>query len=50
VQPDLSVKQQRLALVNVCLGQFMTALDSRSIIIGLPTISIHFHSSMAVVQ
>lgn len=28
----------------------MTALDSRSIIIGLPTISIHFHSSMAVVQ
>lgn len=41
---------QRLALVNVCLGQFMTALDSRSIIVALPTLSIHFQSSMAVVQ
>jgi EmrB/QacA subfamily drug resistance transporter len=50
VQTDLSAKLQRLALVNVCLGQFMTALDSRSIIIALPTISIHFNSSMAVVQ
>jgi MFS family permease len=45
-----SVKLQRLALLNVCLGQFMTALDSRSIIVALPTISIHFNSSMAVVQ
>ena len=50
MQTDLSAKLQRLALVNVCLGQFMTALDSRSIIIALPTISIHFNSSMAVVQ
>ena len=47
---DLSAKLQRLALINVCLGQFMTALDSRSIIVALPTISIHFNSSMAVVQ
>ena len=50
MQTDLSAKLQRLALVNVCLGQFMTALDSRSIIIALPTISIHFSSSMDVVQ
>jgi hypothetical protein len=47
---NLSSELQRLALINVCLGQFMTALDSRSIIIALPTISIHFNSSMAVVQ
>jgi MFS family permease len=46
----LSAKLQRLALINVCLGQFMTALDSRSIIVALPTISIHFNTSMAVVQ
>jgi hypothetical protein len=31
----LSAKLQRLALINVCLGQFMTALDSRSIIVAL---------------
>ena len=46
----LPAKLQRLALINVCLGQFMTALDSRSIIVALPTISIHFNSSIAVVQ
>ncbi|HXK29245.1 MAG TPA: hypothetical protein VJ646_13405, partial [Candidatus Binatia bacterium] len=42
----LSPKLQRLALVNVCLGQFMSALDSRSVIVALPTISIYFNSSM----
>ena len=50
MQANLSSKLQRFALVNVCLGQFMTALDSRSIIIALPTISVQFNSSMAVVQ
>src|SRR3970282_2600285 len=46
----LSPKLQRLALVNVCLGQFMSALDSRSVIVALPTISIYFTSSLAVLQ
>src|SRR3990172_8301195 len=46
----LSPKLQRLALVNVCLGQFMSALDSRSVIVALPTISIYFNSSMALLQ
>ena len=46
----LSPKLQRLALINVCLGQFMTALDSRSVIVALPTISIYFDTSLAVVQ
>jgi len=50
VQTALSPRLQRLALVNVCLGQFMSALDSRSVIVALPTISVYFHSSMAVVQ
>ena len=49
-QPTFSPKLQRLALINVCLGQFMTALDSRSVIVALPTISIYFDTSLAVVQ
>ena len=49
-QPTLSPKLQRLALINVCLGQFMTALDSRSVIVALPTISIYFDTSLAIVQ
>ena len=48
--PTFSPKLQRLALINVCLGQFMTALDSRSVIVALPTISIYFDTSLAVVQ
>ena len=48
--PTLSPKIQRLALINVCLGKFMTALDSRSVIVALPTISIYFDTSLAVVQ
>ena len=48
--PTFSPKLQRLALINVCLGQFMTALDSRSVIVALPTISIYFDMSLAVVQ
>ena len=49
-QASLSLNSQRLALVNVCLGQFMSALDSRSIIVALPTLSVYFNSSLAVVQ
>ena len=46
----LSPRLQRLALFNVCLGQFMSALDSRSVIVALPTISVYFNSSLALVQ
>lgn len=49
-QSTLSPKLQRLALANVCLGQFLSALDSRSVIVALPTISVYFNSSLAVVQ
>jgi len=49
-QAQVSPKQQRLALVNVCLGQFMSALDSRSVNVALPTLSVYFDASMAYVQ
>ncbi len=49
-QTVFSPRLQRLALANVCLGQFIAAVDSRSVIVALPTISIYFNSSMALVQ
>jgi len=49
-QPVLTPRLQRLALLNVCLGQFMSALDSRSVNVALPTLSVHFNVSMAYVQ
>ena len=47
---ELTPRVQRLALLNVCLGQFMSALDSRSVNVALPTMSVHFEVSMAYVQ
>src|SRR5258705_4708422 len=49
-QPELTPRLQRLALVNVCFGQFMSALDSRSVTVALPTLSVYFDASLAVVQ
>jgi EmrB/QacA subfamily drug resistance transporter len=49
-QPEITPRLQRLALLNVCLGQFMSALDSRSVNVALPTLSVHFNVSMAYVQ
>ena len=49
-QPNLTPRLQRLALLNVCLGQFMSALDSRSVNVALPTLSVYFNASMAYVQ
>lgn len=48
--PKITPALQRLALANVCLGQFISALDSRSVNVALPTLSLHFDVSMAVVQ
>ena len=50
IQTTLAPRVQRLALVNVCLGQFMSALDSRSVNVALPTLSLYFDVSLAVVQ
>jgi len=50
IQPALTHRVQRLALVNVCLGQFMSALDSRSVNVALPTLSRYFEVSLAVVN
>src|SRR5512145_1385898 len=41
-QPSISPKLQRRALFNTCLGQFMSALDSRSVNVALPTLSLYF--------
>jgi EmrB/QacA subfamily drug resistance transporter len=49
-QPEITPRLQRLALINVCLGQFMSALDSRSVNVALPTLSAYFDVSMAYVQ
>jgi EmrB/QacA subfamily drug resistance transporter len=49
-QTLVTPRLQRLALVNVCLGQFMSALDSRSVNVALPTLSVYFDASLAVVQ
>jgi MFS family permease len=49
-QSSLTPRFQRLALFNVCLGQFMSAVDSRSVIVALPTISLEYGLSLAVVQ
>jgi EmrB/QacA subfamily drug resistance transporter len=46
----LTPRKQRLALLNCCLGQFMSAVDSRSVIVALPTISVYFGLSLDVVQ
>ena len=49
-QATITPNLQRLALANVCLGQFLSALDSRSVNVALPTISLYFDTSMAAVQ
>lgn len=46
----ITPRLQRLTLANVCLGQFISALDSRSVNVALPTLSLHFDVSIAVVQ
>lgn len=49
-QSALTPTLQRLALTNVCLGQFLSAIDSRSVNVALPTISLHFGATLAAVQ
>jgi EmrB/QacA subfamily drug resistance transporter len=41
---------QWLVLANVCLGQFIGAVDARSVNVALPTLSVYFGTSMEVVQ
>ena len=47
---DLSAAARRLILVNVCLGQFIAAVDARSVNVALPTLSTEFGSAMQTVQ
>lgn len=50
MQTTYSSRVQRLCLFNVCLGQFISALDARSVIVVLPTLSVHFGTSMEMIQ
>ena len=49
-QNDSSESYRWLALINVCLGQFIIAVDARSINVALPTLSVYFDTSMDIVQ
>jgi EmrB/QacA subfamily drug resistance transporter len=41
---------QWLALFSICFGQFMTAVDTRAVLVALPTISHDLHTDLASVQ
>jgi hypothetical protein len=48
-QSELSPAARRLILINVGLGQFIAALDARSLNVALPTLSTEFGTTMQVV-
>lgn len=41
---------QWIALFNICFGQFMTAVDSRVVLVALPTLSRDLRTDLATVQ
>ncbi len=47
---ELSPAARRLILINVCLGQFIAAVDARSVNVALPTLSTQFAATMEVIQ
>lgn len=49
-ETELSAAARRLILINVCLAQFMGAVDARSLNVALPTLSTEFGATMAVIQ
>ena len=49
-ETELSAAGRRLILANVCLGQFVAAVDARSVNVALPTLSTEFGATMAAVQ
>ncbi|HEY2988177.1 MAG TPA: MFS transporter [Candidatus Binatia bacterium] len=49
-QSELAPAARRLILINACLGQFIAAVDARSVNIALPTLSTEFATTLEVVQ
>jgi len=49
-ETELSASARRLILINVCLAQFMGAVDARALNVALPTLSTEFGATMAVIQ
>jgi EmrB/QacA subfamily drug resistance transporter len=47
---ELSAGARRLILINACLGQFIAAVDARSVNVALPTLSTEFATTMEVIQ
>jgi MFS family permease len=47
---ELTASARRLVLINVCVAQFMGAIDARSLNVALPTLSTEFGATMAVIQ
>ncbi|MGH7769031.1 MAG: MFS transporter [Candidatus Binatia bacterium] len=49
-QNEISPGARRWILINACLGQFIAAVDARSVNVALPTLSTEFAATMEVVQ
>jgi EmrB/QacA subfamily drug resistance transporter len=49
-QNEISPGARRLILINACLGQFIAAVDARSVNVALPTLSTEFATTVEVVQ
>jgi EmrB/QacA subfamily drug resistance transporter len=49
-ESEQSAAERRLVLINVCLGQFIAAVDARSVNVALPTLSSEFGATMQSVQ
>jgi EmrB/QacA subfamily drug resistance transporter len=47
VRPQQAIN---LVLLNVCLAQFLSALNQRSVLVALPTLTRHFHTSLTTIQ
>ncbi len=43
-------KGTHLVLLNVCLAQFLSALNQRSVLVALPTLTRHFQTSLTTIQ
>ena len=48
--PARPQKGTHLVLLNVCLAQFLSAPNQRSVLVALPTLTRHFQTSLTTIQ
>ena len=48
--PSREQENPRLVLTNVCVGLFMAALNQRTLVVSLPTLTQVFHTSLTTIQ